>query len=155
MLLLTGTPHLGDRVRFRKLLKLARPDLAGLVDSPDTFDAALVEIMIRTRKDDITDRAGNFLLKGFEAHLIKLRANKPYLNLERHLDAFIERSPDDDEFARARSRQGLPISRKLLASSVAALEYSLRQRLEEVEFIIRAAARGESIERRITHCRGG
>ena len=142
MLLLTGTPHVGDSNRFRKLMKLARPDLTSQIDDPNAFDRAVREIMIRTRKDDVTDHAGNFLLKGIESHLIKLQANESYLQLERELDAFIGRSLDDDEFDVARSRQGLPISRKLLASSVEAVEYSLRKRLDEVELRVRARRRG-------------
>lgn len=72
MLMMSATIHQGRPRQFRESMKLARPELAPLIDNPDTFDEAVAATVLRCRKSDLTDRAGNFVMKGQECRLLKV-----------------------------------------------------------------------------------
>ena len=146
MFLLTGTPHVGDRDRFCELLKLARPDLAASIDDPEFFDSAVAQSVFRTRKIDVTDCPGNFIIKGEQTHLLKVPPRKPQLILEAALERYLsDWTADDEDRCEADDPLGPSGFRKLLASSVAALDVALRHRLKNIEGRLRLS-RGNALK---------
>lgn len=136
LLLLSGTPHQGDTGKFQNLLRLVRPDLGDAIETIDEDPSFIADLVLRNRKIDAVDAAGNFIFHGLLVRLVEIAPSEPVAKLESLLSTYLARG-----YA-AGDRQGgkrgraigfvMTIYRKLASSSVYALAQALvrrRQRL--------------------------
>lgn len=138
MLLLSGTPHQGKDDLFRGLLELLRPgrDWHQRFLALRTNPEILASMIIRNRKADVTDQFGNFIFRGKTATTVHVPRSAGEVEFERALVKYLK------EGYAASSLRGptgnaigfvMTTFRKLAASSLAAIEKSLRRRAERLQ----------------------
>ncbi|MCC7141966.1 MAG: DEAD/DEAH box helicase [Candidatus Eisenbacteria bacterium] len=133
MLLLSGTPHQGMEDKFQALMELVRPDLLSQIRILRLNPEILSNIVIRNRKADVTDAAGNFIFKGKTVRTI----DNPVSGDEQKFDTALQDyvSHGYRAAAQGEGQTGraigfvMTIYRKLAASSLAAIEAALSRRL--------------------------
>ena len=128
---LTGTPHQGDVKRFVNLLSLLRPDLSARFAKVYTDPSVVGEVVLKNRKDTVTDQDGNFVFKGQTTYLVEAEVSTAMREFQRQLELYLK-------FGYAASEQGqgtrraigfvMTIYRKLASSSIAAIESALGRR---------------------------
>ena len=135
-LLLSGTPHQGYRDRFVALLELVRPDLAAQIHTIEVNPEVVAEMILRNRKEEVTDADGNLLFRG---HVVSRLAAEPTETTRRfHLrlrDYLVEGYKASETMGAPGRAIGFVMTtyRKLASSSIAAIERALRLRLERLE----------------------
>jgi SNF2 family DNA or RNA helicase len=137
LLLLTGTPHQGDNVKFANLLKLVRKDLSREIDCIEEDPRIVREIVLRNKKINVTDAEGNFVFKGYK--VVQQWVDSPRATaLMGRLNDYAARcregaaSMPDRNLANA---VGFVMTgyRKLAASSPVAAMTALKNRLDQIE----------------------
>jgi ERCC4-related helicase len=136
LLCLTGTPHQGDTGRFRNLLHLVRDDLAQSLSRLEFEPDVVGEIVLRNRKIDVTDAAGDFIFKGHEIRRVPVASSPETVDLDRNLLQYFQYS------LFSAKRKGAIIGRavgfvittyrKLASSSLYALRLALERRLDRL-----------------------
>lgn len=135
-LLLSGTPHQGYRDRFLALLELVRPDLAAQIHTIEVNPEVVAEMILRNRKEEVTDADGNLLFRG---HLVRRLGVEPTETTRRfhaRLRDYLVKGYKAGETMGAPGRAiGFVMTtyRKLASSSIAAIERALQLRLERLE----------------------
>jgi SNF2 family DNA or RNA helicase len=136
LVLLTGTPHQGDQAKFRNLLSLIRPDLAGLIKNIDHSPDVVREIILRNRKIDAVDIEGNFLFHGLLVRRVEVETDEQFAILETRLRQYLSRGYGAGDSIGGKEGRAvgfvMTIYRKLASSSVAALWIALRRRLDRL-----------------------
>lgn len=136
MLLLTATPHQGMSDKFTALLELCRPDLKNELHLLELNPEILADIVIRNRKDHVTDVDGNLIFKGKETHAIPVPVSDEAKAFDKELQDYLRRG--EQAGAQIGGKQGraigfvLNVYRKLAASSAAAIHQALRRRRERL-----------------------
>lgn len=137
MLLLSGTPHQGRDDLFRGLLQLLRPGpswrekFVSLEQHPEVLSS----MIIRNRKADVTDLAGNFIFRGKSTSTIEVQKSDAELSFEHDLINYFRAGYKS---AAAKGRSGMAIGfvmttyRKLAASSTAAIANALKRRVQRL-----------------------
>lgn len=132
MLLLSATPHQGMQDKFQAILELIRPEFRDEIEQFPLNTEILHEMVIRNRKADVTDAAGNFIFKGKRTHAIEVETGQEARDFDHSLRRYLKRGY---AASRERGRSGIPIGfvmtvyRKLAASSAAAIHRALGRRL--------------------------
>lgn len=138
MLLLSGTPHQGRDDLFRGLLELLRPGrewhqrFLTLQANP----GILSSMIIRNRKADVTDQFGNFVFRGKTATTVHVPRSPAEAEFERVLVKYLrEGYAASSLHGPGRNAIGFVMTtfRKLAASSLAAIEKSLRRRAARLQ----------------------
>ncbi len=149
MMLLTGTPHQGRDDQFRGLLELLRPGrewrqrFLHLRNDP----SVLSTLIIRNRKADVTDQHGNFIFQGKTSMTVGVRRSDAEIEFEKSLVDYLQ---EGYAASRLGGVTGLAIGfvmttfRKLAASSLAAIERSLRRRAEKLRLEAKGSAPASS-----------
>lgn len=136
MLLLTATPHQGMSDKFTALLELIRPDLRDELHLLELNPEILRDIIIRNRKDRVTDADGNLIFKGKQTHAIAVPVSDEAKAFDRELQRYLRLAALAGERADGRRRAviGFVMTtyRKLAASSAAAIHEALRRRRERL-----------------------
>lgn len=136
LLLLTGTPHQGDTGKFRSLLKLVRPDLAGAIDELELHPEVVGEVVLRNRKIDVTDAEGKFIFQGHTVTQVRVESTPEMRELDRQMQAYLRSGYHAGELLGGSGGRAIGFVmttyRKLASSSVAAIERALRRRLERL-----------------------
>lgn len=135
LLLLSGTPHQGDDLRFAYLLQLARPDQIDAetaVEAGGTLNdpAILEECITRTAKKRAVDWSGKSIFMGHESRTLDVGLQEDERDVLTALTRYVL---EEMQFASG----GNPLIRtlamhtfqKIAASSWAALESAMRNRL--------------------------
>lgn len=136
MLLLTATPHQGLHDKFTALLELIRPDLKDELHLLHLNPEILRDMIIRNRKDHVTDAEGNLIFKGKRTHAVAVPVSQEAKDFDEELQKYLRRGEQAGE--RATGRQRIAIGfvmntyRKLAASSAAAIHSALRRRRERL-----------------------
>src|SRR5690606_7474899 len=130
MLLLTATPHQGISDKFKALLVLIRPDLHEQIDLLEINPEILRDMIIRNRKDLVTDADGNLIFRGKQTFAIEVPVSKAAREFDEDLQRYLRRGELAGERASGRRRAAigfvLNTYRKLAASSAAAIHQALR-----------------------------
>lgn len=137
MLLLTATPHQGMSDKFTALLELVRPDLRDQLHLLDLQPQILGDIIIRNRKDHVTDVEGNLIFKGKQTHAIPVPVSEEAKAFDEELQDYLQRG--DQAVSRASGKRRYAIGfvmnvyRKLAASSAAAIHQALIRRRDRLK----------------------
>jgi superfamily II DNA or RNA helicase len=137
LLFLTATPHSGNNEHFFNMLRVLREDLfpRGSKDYPHV---PLKQVMVRNRKSDVTDAAGNKIFKGIApAHVIQFTPTAEEVAFFEDLVGYLRTGYRvADKLQRQKDGQrasavGFLMSTfgKLASSSRAAIESALKNRL--------------------------
>lgn len=157
ILLLTATPHQGKQDKFQALLEVIRPELKDQIRALELNYEILRDMVIRNKKSDVTDGDGNFIFLGKHTIQVPVHLNQQELDFDAALRKYLK------EGYRAMAEDGtmtgraigfvMATYRKLAASSISAIERSLRRRLtillEEAEISLLSSA-SESFDERFT-----
>lgn len=138
LLFLTATPHSGNKDHFANMMRLLREDLfpKGASEVPV---ARLKEVMIRNRKSEVTDAKGKKIFNGIApAKIIGFRPTEDEVEFYENMRDYLRTGyKEAQRLKRSReSSQGAAVGflmatfGKLAASSRAAIESALRNRLE-------------------------
>jgi len=137
LLLLSGTPHQGDDLRFAYLLQLARPDCidaeAAAEDGGMLADPAILEECItRTAKKRAVDWHGKSIFKGHESQTLDIELQEDEREVLDALSRYVLKemtfASDGNPLIRALAMHTF---QKIAASSWAALERALQNRLND------------------------
>ena len=152
ILLLTATPHQGKTDKFTALLEILRPELKNELRTLEMNYEILRDMVIRNKKSEVTDAAGNFIFIGKDTIQVAVEMNARGKDFDAALRKYIKEgynvmAADDSMTGRAIGFV-MTTYRKLASSSIAAIERSLRRRLavlqESGEQLVRpASANGE------------
>lgn len=136
LVLMTGTPHQGDDLRFAYLLQLVRPDLINADNlSPATIGdwkgKEIEECITRTPKQDAVDWEGKQIFLGHDTATLDVPLHVTEKDVLDDLARFIQnimviKDSKAEEMLRALAMHTF---QKIAASSWAALETALRMRL--------------------------
>ncbi len=137
MLLLSGTPHQGRDDLFRGLLELLRPghEWRQRFINVKADPSVLSSMIIRNKKADVTDQHGNFIFKGKTSTTVDVVRSEAELDFDRALMKYLQ---EGYEASRNKGVKGQAIGfvmttfRKLAASSTAAIERSLGNRVAKL-----------------------
>jgi ERCC4-related helicase len=136
-LLVTATPHQGDRNGFRSLLKLARPDLTEEIDRSPVSATVVTQIVFRTPQADIIGQNGRLALTEQLVHMVHVQPTAERAALEEKLEAFLQRLetflPDNDDSVMGYAHLLASSYRKVAASSSSALLGMLERRIGRLE----------------------
>ncbi len=135
-LLLSGTPHQGYRDRFVALLELVRPDLARQIQTIEANPEVVAEMILRNRKEEVTDAHGELLFKGHDVKRVGVELTDSTREFHVRLRDYLVKGYRAGDTAGAPGRAiGFVMTtfRKLASSSVAAIDHALRRRLERLE----------------------
>ena len=135
-LLLSGTPHQGYRDRFVALLELVRPDLAPQVHTIEANPEVVAEMILRNRKEEVTDADGNLLFRGHVVRRLAVEPTEATRRFHARLRDYLVEGYKASEMMGAPGRAiGFVMTtyRKLASSSIAAIERALRLRLRRLE----------------------
>jgi superfamily II DNA or RNA helicase len=137
MLLLTATPHQGMSDKFTALLELVRPDLRDQLHLLDLQPKILGEIIIRNRKDHVTDADGKLIFKGKQTHAIPVPVSDQAKEFDKELQDYLRRGEQAVAQAKGKRRYAIGfvmnVYRKLAASSAAAIHQALKRRRERLK----------------------
>lgn len=131
-LFLTATPHQGKTGKFAALLELVRPDLGRQLYSLDYNPEIISEVILRNKKSEVIDAAGEFIFSGHETHLVPVKPSEATKKFSKALDEYLKHGYGAGE--KLGGHQGraigfvMTIFRKLASSSIAAIERSLKKR---------------------------
>jgi len=136
LILMTGTPHQGDDIRFAYLLQLVRPDLINAENlSPKTIASwkgkEIEECITRTPKQDAVDWDGKRIFHGHDTNTLDVPLHITEKGVLDSLARFIQsimviKDSKAEEMLRALAMHTF---QKIAASSWAALERALKMRL--------------------------
>lgn len=136
MMLLTATPHQGMSDKFAALLELVRPDLRDQLHLLDLQPHILGEIIIRNRKDHVTDAEGYLIFKGKQTHAIPVPVSEQAKAFDEELQDYLRRGEQAVAKATGKHRYAIGfvmnVYRKLAASSAAAIHQALKRRRERL-----------------------
>lgn len=137
MLLLTATPHQGMSDKFAALLELIRPDLRDQINLLALNPEILRDMIIRNRKDHVTDVDGNLIFKGKQTHAVAVPVSDEAKAFDAELQQYLRRGEQAKREAKGRQRNAIGFVmnayRKLAASSAAAIHQALRRRRERLQ----------------------
>lgn len=137
MILLTATPHQGMHDKFIALLQLIRPDLSRELHHLRIHPEILGELIIRNRKDRVTDQKGELIFKGKTTHAIIVPVSEQAKAFDKDLEIYLKKSMSASARIAPNQRRAigfvLNTYRKLAASSAAAIRRGLRRRLGRLE----------------------
>lgn len=135
LLLLSATPHQGMTDKFQALLELLRPELKEDIRNISMNPEVLRDIIIRNNKADVTDVDGNFIFRGKITRAISVDISQD----EEEFDGGLRKYLIEGYAAGKRmGRKGIAIGfvmtvyRKLAASSIAAINAALRNRISRL-----------------------
>ena len=134
-LLLSGTPHQGYADRFLSILELVRPDLRPQIRTLEANPEIVSDIILRNRKNEVTDADGKFIFKGQVIHRIPVEPSRATRAFGKLLRDYLIRGYRSGENAGNIGRAiGFVMTtyRKLASSSIAAIERALQLRLERL-----------------------
>ena len=140
-LLLSGTPHQGYPDRFVALLELVRPDRSQELHSLEVNPEIVNDMILRNRKSEVTDAAGEFVFKGHIVSRVPVEPSAEMRTFQRLLNRYLQQGYKAGESRGAAGRAiGFVMTtyRKLASSSIAAIERALLLRRERL--------RGEAVE---------
>ena len=133
---LTGTPHQGDNVRFVNMLSLLRPDLRQELGRVFSHPMTVSEMVLRNRKSQATDMAGDFIFHGQESHRIDVLTTPESKAFNDLLSSYVSMGYEAASKGGTVSRAiGFVMTtyRKLASSSIPAIDAALRRRLERLQ----------------------
>lgn len=133
---LTGTPHQGNTVQFINLLLLLRPDLGRRFANVFTNPSVVAEVVLRNRKNLVTDANGEFLFRGQDTHLVEAPLSDSARSFNDRLQKYLLYGYAASEAGGNTGRAiGFVMTtyRKLASSSIAAIERALQRRLARLE----------------------
>ncbi|MFX0198361.1 MAG: helicase-related protein [Candidatus Hodarchaeota archaeon] len=131
-LLLTATPHKGDRYAFWGIIRLLDPYIFKDADhiEPDKLNT----IMIRRGKDKLLREDGSPVFKGRDVKSVPVEFNEQELELYRGVTNYVQ-----EEYNLAKKLEkravgfAMVILQKRMVSSIAAIKSSLRRRLNNLK----------------------
>lgn len=136
MLLLTATPHQGMSDKFHALLELIRPDLKDEIQLLELNPEILRDMIIRNRKDHVTDAEGNLIFKGKQTHALAVPVSAEAKAFDVELQRYLRHGALAGAQASGTQRRAIGfvmnIYRKLAASSAAAIHQALRRRRDRL-----------------------
>ncbi len=133
---LTGTPHSGKTEQFVNMLSLLRPDLYERLSRVFTDSSVVGEIVLRNDKSKVTNANGDLIFCGQDTKMIDVPLSPSAQAFDAQLQEYLR---DGYAMAESRGATGRAIGfvmttyRKLASSSIAAIENSLKKRLERLE----------------------
>jgi superfamily II DNA or RNA helicase len=134
LVLLTATPHSGDKSRFQNFLKLLDPDQFALPDlSKEQIGREDTPYFLRRQKEDLKDEKGAPLFVPREVLLQPFRLSAPELHLYEEVTSYIQQF-----LGQTGGRRGSAVAlartvlQRRLASSLGAIRSSLRKRAERI-----------------------
>lgn len=131
LILLTATPHQGMQDKFQALLELLRKDLVREIRDNEERVKILPEMIIRNNKSEVVNSNGEFIFHGTETISINVSGNDESNEFDKQLQKYIQKgyrtSEEHGDGARAIGFV-MTIFRKLTASSIAAIQSSLKRR---------------------------
>lgn len=130
-LFLSGTPHQGKTDQFVNLLLLLRPDLKSRLSGMFGDPSVVAEVVLRNRKSQVTDAAGNFLFRGQDTNLVEVPLSDQARDFDRELRRYIRHGYAASAAGGVTGRAvGFVMTtyRKLASSSIAAIERALERR---------------------------
>ena len=135
LIFLTGTPHQGETEQFVNLLLLLRPDLRRRLYRLFSDPTVVADVVLRNRKSMVTDANGNFLFRGQDTHLVEVQVSDATREFNRKLNLYLRHGYAASEAGGNKGRAigfVMTIYRKLASSSIAAIDKSLRRRLNRL-----------------------
>lgn len=134
MLLLTATPHQGKQDKFQALLELIRPELKEQIRRLGMNYEILKDMVIRNKKADVTDVEGNFIFQGKLTYQVPVQLSLEEFDFDEALRQYLKEGYNAMAASETQTSRAIGFVmttyRKLAASSIAAIEKSLRRRLE-------------------------
>ena len=133
---LTGTPHSGKTEQFVNMLSLLRPDLYERLNHVFTDSSVVGEIVLRNDKSKVTNANGDLIFRGQDTNMIDVPLSPSAQAFDAQLQEYLR---DGYAMAESGGATGRAIGfvmttyRKLASSSIAAIETSLKKRLERLE----------------------
>ena len=134
-LLLSGTPHQGYTDRFISILELVRPDLHRQIQTLEANPDLVGDIILRNRKNEVTDVDGNFVFRGQAIHRVSIEPSEETRRFHQMLRDYLRNGYRSGERAGAPGRAiGFVMTtyRKLASSSIAAIRHALELRLAKL-----------------------
>ena len=139
LLLMTATPHSGDKERFQNFLKLLDPDQFADGDlAVEQIGRADSPYFLRRQKEDLRDEEGAKLFVERSVHVQPFTLSRLELRLYEDVSQYIQ-----EFLGQASGRRGNAVAlartvmQRRLASSLGAIHSSLRKRAERIEVKIR------------------
>lgn len=139
LLLMTATPHSGDKERFQNFLKLLDPDQFADGDlAVEQIGRADSPYFLRRQKEDLRDEEGAKLFVERSVHVQPFTLSRLELRLYEDVSEYIQ-----EFLGQAGGRRGNAVAlartvmQRRLASSLGAIHSSLRKRAERIEAKIR------------------
>ena len=133
---LTGTPHQGDNIRFVNMLGLLRPDLMRELGHVFTNPVVVSEMVLRNRKSQATNMAGDFIFQGQDSHKVDVPATTEIAEFNALLAEYVKMGYEAASKGGTAARAiGFVMTtyRKLASSSIPAIDAALRRRLGRLQ----------------------
>ena len=131
LIFLTGTPHQGKTDQFVNVLLLLRPDLKERFAQMYADPSVVGEVVLRNRKSQVTDAAGQFLFRGQDTKLVRVPLSDAANDFDVQLRSYIRHGYAASAAGGVTGRAiGFVMTtyRKLASSSIAAIERALQRR---------------------------